>query len=200
VGRLQRCDVGSRIMQIGYGRIPHGGNKYDQDARLRATGCDWIVFDRPGEIKVLQEATLQLSSSLSRSRELVVCSLDRLAKNLTHLFELIMEFPAKGIHLISLEERWHLSPVHGQETLQTITDLARFRQKIATEKSILGLRSAESKERQTGRPRAIDSKKLAQAANKIQSGMRTVAQIAGELGVSPATLYRNLADLKNQRK
>jgi DNA invertase Pin-like site-specific DNA recombinase len=131
---------------------------------------------------------------------LVVCSLDRLAKNLTQVFDLIAELPATGIHLISLEENWHLSPVHGHETLQTLSDLARFRQKIAAEKSVLGLRAAKDKERQTGRPRAVDSSKLAKAANEIQSGIRTVAQIAEELGVSPATLYRNLADLRNQRK
>lgn len=187
-------------MRIGYGRILHGSNEYEQRDQLMSANCDPIVFDKPGETTVLQWTKLQLSSPLTRPRELVVCSLDRLAKNLTQLFDLIAELSTTGIHLISLEEKWHLSPAHGHETLKTISDLARFRQRIAAEKSVLGLRAAKDKERQTGRPRAVDPSKLVQAAKEIQSGTRTVAQIAGELGVSPATLYRNLADLRSQRK
>ncbi|PTT74806.1 recombinase, partial [Pseudomonas sp. HMWF010] len=55
-----------------------------------------------------------------------------------------------------------------------------------------GLAAARARGRVGGRPRSLDDQKLRVAKALIAEGTLTVAEVAGQVGCAPATLYRAL--------
>jgi DNA invertase Pin-like site-specific DNA recombinase len=185
-------------LRIGYGRLSDDSEAPTQRQRLLAAGCETVILDRPEKADRLLQTISSVPDRLGRRRPiLVVCSLDRLARSIKELFAVVDQLSKAGIELVSLDEGWHLSATSGQETMRTIADLVRFQKSIAAEKSKKGLRSAEDKDRLTGRPRTIDPDTLATVAGKIGDGTLTVAEAARDLGVAPSTVYRHLASRRS---
>jgi DNA invertase Pin-like site-specific DNA recombinase len=187
-------------MQFGYGRLSHRHGHDEQRALLLAAGCRRIVFDQQGQVSELEAIKNMLATyPASTSPILTVCSLDRAAKNMTGLLALIAGLHEKGIGFRSLAEKLEISPDRGREAFQTIAALIQFRRAIAVEKSDLGVRAAEEKDRQTGRRAKLDAKAVKKAAREIGSGRATVADMAAVLHVSVPTLYRYLAAFNARR-
>jgi hypothetical protein len=64
---------------------------------------------------------------------------------------------------------------------------------LGQERTRAGLEAARARGRTGGRPAVVTSRKLAAALAMRAQGDLTMTQIAEELGVSPASLYRRLA-------
>ena len=71
--------------------------------------------------------------------------------------------------------------------------LAEFERSLGQERSRAGLEAARARGRTGGRPAVMTGRKLAAALAMRDQGELTMTQIAEELGVSPASLYRRLA-------
>ncbi len=178
---------------VGYARV----STQDQDAELqrvalRKAGCRRIFEETASGA---QRDRPQLAAALDYMREgdtLVVWKLDRLARSLKQLIETVESLEAHGAHFRSLTENVDTGTAGGKLIFHVFGALAEFERGLIRERTIAGLEAARARGRVGGRPRSITEKKLTVARGLLKAGDLTINEIAAQIGVSPATLYRYL--------
>lgn len=144
--------------------------------------------DRPGLLECLRYA---------RAGDVVrVASMDRLARSLIDLQELVGEFLAKGAALHFVKENQTYSA--GSEDsmsrllLQILGAFAEFERNLIKERQAEGIRIAKAAGKYRGRARALSSEQVEEARHQIAAGVPK-AKVARDLGVNRSTLYRAIS-------
>jgi DNA invertase Pin-like site-specific DNA recombinase len=70
--------------------------------------------------------------------------------------------------------------------------LAEFERALIRERTMAGLAAARADGRVGGRPRSVSDKQLKAARAMLAAGELTVVEVAKQIGVSAASLYRYL--------
>jgi DNA invertase Pin-like site-specific DNA recombinase len=119
---------------------------------------------------------------------LLVWKLDRLGRSLRHLVNLLAEFKALDIGLVSLRESLDLTTPMGQAMFGMVAVMAEFERSLIRERVVSGIRHAQSKGIHVGRPRLdIDREILALRASGL-----SYRAIARALHVSQPTVWKRL--------
>lgn len=138
----------------------------------------------------------ELDKCLAHLREgdtLVVWRLDRLARSLKNLLELVESLSQRGIHLRSLTEAIDTSSASGRLILSVFGALAEFERSLIIERTQAGLMAARARGVRIGRPMAMNAGQIEQARTLVSAGHR-VPDVARSLGVGRSTLYRVLGE------
>jgi DNA invertase Pin-like site-specific DNA recombinase len=147
----------------------------------RASGT---VDDRPELTRLLDQ--------LRPGDTVVVWRLDRLARSLRHLIELVGLFEERQVSLRSLQEALDTSTSAGTLVFHIFGALAEFERALIVERTRAGLEAARARGRKGGRPRVMTPTKIKIARQMYDSKQHTLAAIATTLGVSRASVYRAL--------
>lgn len=144
--------------------------------------------DRPG----LEECIAYLRGG----DRLVVASIDRLARSLVDLRQVIDQITSKGASVHFLKEHLTFS-AEGSDPrsvlmLGILGSFAEFERSIIRERQAEGIAVAKKAGKYTGRKRALSPGQVQQARERVAAG-EAKAAIARDLGVGRATLYRALA-------
>ena len=182
-------------MLLGYARVSTKDQNLDlQLDALRSHGCEKFFTDtvsgaksvRPGLDKILKEA---------RPKDVIVIwKLDRLGRSLKHLVELVAELNQRDIGLRSLNDPIDTTTAQGRLVFNIFASLAEFEREIIRERTNAGLAAARARGRVGGRKPGLDEdaqRKARIAASYYEEGM-PVNQIAKDLDISKATLYKYL--------
>jgi DNA invertase Pin-like site-specific DNA recombinase len=108
------------------------------------------------------------------------------------LIETIEMLRLRGIGFRSVKEAIDTTTAQGVLVLHMFSALAEFERALIRERTRAGLASAKRAGRTGGRPRKMTEDDVGVARTLLANLDITVADIAGRLGVSPATLYRYL--------
>jgi DNA invertase Pin-like site-specific DNA recombinase len=138
---------------IGYGRV----STIDQDTRsqrdqLEEAGCG-IVFEETASGG--DRSRPELAKALARVRPndtLVVVRIDRLARSLSHLLEIIDNIRRRKAHFRSLSDPIDTSSPQGLFTLQVLGAAAEFERALIRERTKAGLLTARANGRVGGNP------------------------------------------------
>lgn len=174
---------------IGYARVSSAGQSLEvQEAVLREAGCDKIFAEkRSGRTSRDRE---QLALALDFAREgdtLVVTRLDRLARSVIDLHQIIAKLAEKGAAFRVLQQSGiDTSTSTGKLTLAVLAAVAEFEADIRAERQRDGIEAAKAKGVYRGRPASIDPSTI-QAA--LAAG-EAPAALAKRLGVARSTVYR----------
>lgn len=180
-------------MKVGYARV----STKDQEAHLQTdalavAGCERI-FDEKASGAQRDRPELQSAISyLRRGDVLVVWRLDRLARSLRQLIETIEELDDRGIGFVSLTEGVDTTNPGGKLVFHIFGALAEFEREMIRERTVAGLQAAKSRGRKLGRPAAMTPEQITMARSLKAAGDHSAAQIAKQLNISRATLYRAL--------
>ena len=121
---------------------------------------------------------------------LVVSRLDRLARSVAHLMEITDELKAKGAGLKILNLGIDTSTPTGKLMLTVLGGIAEFEREVMLERQREGIEKARREGKYKGRkPTAMA--KGAEVRELDQRGLKR-AEIARELGISRASVYRAL--------
>jgi DNA invertase Pin-like site-specific DNA recombinase len=138
---------------IGYARVStHEQTLAGQLAALKTFGCAPIHEehgsggdrDRPVLAKVLNQ--------IGAGDTLVVVRIDRLARSLSHLLEVIEALEAKGAFFRSVEDPIDTASAQGKFTLQVLGAAAEFERALIRERTLAGLDAARAQGRVGGNP------------------------------------------------
>lgn len=183
-------------MLIGYARVSTVEQSTDlQLDALHAAGVERVFVDEGVSGSVSSRP--ELDRCLAHLREgdtLVVWRLDRLARSLRHLLELVESLSTKGIHLRSLTESIDTSSASGRLVLSVFGALAEFERSLIIERTQAGLAAARARGAKIGRPAAVSTGQVEQARTLVGAGHR-VPDVARTLGVGRSTLYRVLGQV-----
>ncbi|WP_052348813.1 recombinase family protein [Leisingera methylohalidivorans] len=153
---------------IGYARVSTDDQSTAAQAEeLRAAGCVRVHEEQASGGDRARPVLNRLYDRLGPGDTLVVIRLDRLARSLSHLLEMIEGLEAKGAHFKSLRDPVDTSSPQGKFTLQVLGAAAELERALIRERTMAGLKSARAKGRIGGNP-GLRSKDAA-AIRKVQA-------------------------------
>jgi DNA invertase Pin-like site-specific DNA recombinase len=138
---------------IGYARIStEDQTALPQVQELRSAGCVEIVEEQASGGSRTRPVLARVLDQLRIGDTLVVVRIDRLARSLSHLLEIIERLEAKGAHFRSLQDPIDTASPQGKFTLQVLGAAAEFERALIRERTKAGLRSAKAEGRIGGNP------------------------------------------------
>ena len=182
-------------MLIGYARTSTVDQQAGFDAQLvelKEYGCERTYQEQVSAVATRK----QLDSALDMLRtgdKLVVTKLDRLARSVMHMGDILQQIEAKGAGLVILSfgsERVDTSTATGKLILNMMVSVSQFEREMMKERQVEGIKRAQAEGKYKGRvPKAM------QQADKVkaltESGVGRV-QVMEQLGMSKASYYRCL--------
>jgi DNA invertase Pin-like site-specific DNA recombinase len=181
------------VALLGYARVSTDGQdpSLQLDA-LEAAGCDRVFTDTGSGALVDRPELGRVLDHLRAGDTLVVWRLDRLGRSIRHLVETVNGLAEREVGFQSLRESIDTTTPGGRLVFHIFAALAEFERDLIRERTQAGLAAARARGRQGGRKTVMTPEKLAVARSMYDSGDHTVAAIASALGVSRASIYRNL--------
>jgi DNA invertase Pin-like site-specific DNA recombinase len=178
---------------IGYARISPADQSPDlQEDALKKAGCLRVFSDRASGATDQRPELERMLDHLRPGDSVVVWRLDRLARSLRNLIEIVRRLEEKKVGLKSLQESIDTTTSSGKLIFHVFGALAEFERELIRERTRAGLEAARARGRKGGRPSVMTRDKLAAARKLYESGDQTMAQIARSLSVSRSSLYRAL--------
>lgn len=146
----------------------------------------------------------QLKNMLDFVREddiVIVHSMDRLARNLKDLRNLVDSLIKQKIEVHFLKEKLQFNgsdSAISNLTLSLMGAFAEFEYAFIKERQMEGIREAKKKGRFKGAKHKLDSEKIELLKRRMQS-RDSKTKIAEEFGISRFTLYKYLARMENSK-
>lgn len=158
---------------IGYARVSTEDQAHDaQLDELRAAGCEEIHQEHGSGASRARPVLARLIRDIKPGEVLVVVRLDRLARSVSHLLEVIETLEAKKAHFRSLRDPIDTSTPQGMFSLQVLGAVAQLERSLIAERTKAGIAAAKARGRLPGnpgmrerRPEAI--RKIALAREKV---------------------------------
>jgi DNA invertase Pin-like site-specific DNA recombinase len=183
-------------MKFGYARV----STLDQNAdlqvdQLQQAGCEQILRETASGAKAARPVLDSLLNKIRPGDVIVVWKLDRLGRSLRHLIELVNQLMDKEVGLKSLQDPVDTTSAQGRLVFNIFASLAEFERDLIIERTQAGLAAARARGRLGGRPKGLTeaAEKKAIAAEALYTkGELSVNEVADNLGISKATLYRYL--------
>ena len=133
---------------IGYARVSTEDQlTAPQAEELRAAGCAEIHEEHASGASRSRPVLARLLRRLAPGDVLVVVRIDRLARSLSHLLEVIEGLEAGGAHFRSLGDPIDTTSPQGKFTLQVLGAAAELERALIRERTLAGLRSARAARR-----------------------------------------------------
>jgi DNA invertase Pin-like site-specific DNA recombinase len=179
-------------MLIGYARTSTLEQTAGLDAQLEElgkVGCEKVFQEQVSSIGSRGE--LQQALEFARESDtVVVTKLDRLARSVTHLGEILSRLDAKKVGLRILNLNLDSTSATGKLMLNVMVSVAQFEREMMLERQREGIAKAKREGKYTGR-KATARAKAGEIIKLIESGMGA-SQVATRLGVGRASVYRVL--------
>lgn len=157
---------------------------------LREQGCTKVFQEQVSSVGNRPQLTACLDY-LREGDSLVVTKLDRLARNVVHLGEILGTLKAKGVSLRILDLGLDTSTPTGELILNVMGSVAQFERQMMLERQREGIAKAKADGKYKGRkPSAMN--KTDEITSLASEGL-TKAAIAQRLGISERSVYRALS-------
>ena len=158
---------------IGYARVStEDQTPLPQSQALKSAGCAEIHEEQASGGNRARPVLARVLERVAKGDTLVVVRIDRLARSLSHLREVIERLEAKGAFFRSIKDPIDTASPQGKFTLQVLGAAAEFERALIRERTKAGLASARTKGRVGGNPglRAKDPAALRKVRLARQDG------------------------------
>jgi DNA invertase Pin-like site-specific DNA recombinase len=175
----------------GYARV----STLDQDlglqrAALKAAGCGVIRAETASGTRRDGRTELRVLLDFVRPGDtLAVTRIDRLARSLKDLQDIVHELKAKGVALRATEQPVDTGTAAGKAFLDMLGVFAEFETNLRRERQLEGIRAAKARGIYKGRKPRIDAAEVRRLREQEKLGP---AAIAKRLGIGRASVYRVL--------
>jgi len=138
---------------IGYARVSTDEQTTEaQEIELRSAGCTTIIHEHGSGASRGRPALSKLVREINAGDTLVVVRLDRLARSVSHLLEVIEDLTTKGAHFRSLRDPIDTTTPQGIFSLQVLGAVAQLKRALISERTKAGIKAAQAKGRKSGNP------------------------------------------------
>ena len=175
---------------IGYARVSTTDQSLDiQEAALKAAGCEVIRSEKRSGTTTTGRAELQTVLDFLRPGDvLMVTRIDRLARSIGDLQDIVRVVKAKGATLKATEQPIDTGTAAGKCFLDMLGVFAEFETNLRKERQLEGIAKAKAAGVYKGRPASIDPAQIQQ----LKAEGMGPSQIAKHLGIGRASVYRAL--------
>ena len=179
-------------MKVGYARVSSVGQNLEvQLETLKSFGCEKIYQEKvSGTSTQGRDELKECLEFVREGDELVITRIDRLARSMRDLQNIVYDLNKKGVHLSATEQSVNTNTPEGKCFLDMLGVFAEFETRLRHERQMEGIKKAKEKGVYKGRKQTLDVAKIKELASK--GLMKT--EIAKRLGIGRASVYRALND------
>src|SRR6202171_171566 len=177
---------------IGYARVSATDQNLDvQESALRTAGYDLIRSEkRTGTTTAGREELRTVLDFLRSGDVLMVTRIDRLARSIGDLQDIVRAVKAKGASLKATEQPIDTSTAAGKAFLDMLGVFAEFETNLRKERQLEGIAKAKAAGVYKGRKPSVDVLQV-RALKEEGIGPSAIAKI---LGIGRASVYRALGE------
>jgi DNA invertase Pin-like site-specific DNA recombinase len=158
-----------------------------QEAALRAAGCQTIRSEKKsGSDRSARPELQNLLDFLREGDTLVVTRIDRLARSMKDLQDIVHELKGRGVTLKATEQPIDTSTAAGKAFLDMLGVFAEFETNLRRERQAEGIEAAKKRGVYKGGKPRIDPETIKAL---LADGMKP-SHVARQLGISRGTVYR----------
>lgn len=180
------------MARVGYTRV----STIDQnlDRQLDGIPVDRVFADKISGKNTHRPSLEELLEYVRAGDTVVVHSMDRLARNLDDLRQLVRTLTGRGVRVEFVKESLTFtgddSPM-ATLLLSIMGSFAEFERALIRERQTEGIAQAKKRGVYTGRKKALTDNQVYEIRERVDGG-ETKASLAREYGVSRETLYQSL--------
>jgi DNA invertase Pin-like site-specific DNA recombinase len=178
---------------IGYARVSTTDQSLEiQEASLKAAGCDVIRSEkRSGTSTNGRDELRTVLEFLRKGDVLMVTRIDRLARSIGDLQDIVRAVKAKGASLRATEQPIDTGTAAGKAFLDMLGVFAEFETNLRRERQLEGIAKAKAAGVYKGRPPSVDTAKV----RELNAAGLGPTEIANALKIGRASVYRALGSL-----
>jgi DNA invertase Pin-like site-specific DNA recombinase len=180
-------------MKYGYARV----STLDQDAQLQVDalkrdGVEQIFEEKRSGSDARRPVLEKVIKLLRPGDVLVVYKLDRLARSLKHLLQILERLTIREAQFRSLTETIDTTTPAGRMMMQIVGAFAEFELEMIRDRTRAGLRAAKDRGVKLGRPRALVPEAELEVVRRFTEGKVSRNALAREYGVHISSIKRAL--------
>ena len=179
-------------MKYGYARVSSvGQNLTIQVQKLNEVGCDVIREEKVSGTSLKGRTEFEtLMEFMREGDELVVTRIDRLARSIRDLQNIVYELKNKGITLSATEQPIDTRTSAGKAFLDMLGVFSEFETNLRKERQMEGVKKAQKRGVYKVRGRTIDASQI----YKLKQNGYGATKISKELGITRQSVYRLLKE------
>jgi DNA invertase Pin-like site-specific DNA recombinase len=175
---------------IGYVRV----STFDQNPERQLEGIpvDRLFTDQASGKDLKRPAFEELMAYVREGDQVIIHSMDRLARNLDHLRQVVNRLTTQGISVRFLKENLTFT---GQDSpmanlmLSVMGAMAEFERSLIRERQREGVQIAKAKGLYKGRKKSLSQEQLSELQKRIAEGEKK-ASLARHFNITRETLYQ----------
>ena len=182
--------LGGNLAIYGYARVSSTSQDLEiQISALKEAGAEIIRSEKVTGTSVKDRHELNtLLEFLREGDTLLITRIDRLARSVGDLQNIVGELKNKGVSLKSTEQPIDTSTAAGKAFLDMLSVFAEFETNLRRERQMEGIAKAKAKGVYKGRRASIDHQEI----KRLQSQGLGASAIAKRLDIGRASVYRVL--------
>ena len=179
-------------MKYGYARVSSVGQDLTiQLQKLNEVGCDVIREEKVSGTSLKGRKEFEtLMEFMREGDELVVTRIDRLARSIRDLQNIVYELKNKGVTLSATEQPIDTRTSAGKAFLDMLGVFSEFETNLRKVRQMEGVRKAQERGVYKGRGRTIDASKI----YELKQNGYGATKISKELGITRQSVYRLLKE------
>ena len=179
-------------MKYGYARVSSVGQDLTiQLQKLNEVGCDVIREEKVSGTSLKGRKEFEtLMEFMREGDELVVTRIDRLARSIRDLQNIVYELKNKGVTLSATEQPIDTRTSAGKAFLDMLGVFSEFETNLRKERQMEGVRKAKERGVYKGRGRTIDASKI----YELKQNGYGATKISKQLGITRQSVYRLLKE------
>jgi DNA invertase Pin-like site-specific DNA recombinase len=177
-------------MRYGYARVSTREQDLSiQETALKAAGCEMIRAEKASGTRLEDRTELNLLLQFVREGdELVITRIDRLARSIGDLQDIVRKLRTKGVALRATEQPIDTATAAGKCFLDMLGVFAEFETNLRRERQLEGIAKAKAAGAYKGRKPSVPVDEVKQ----LKAAGRSPTEIAEELAISRMSVYRVL--------
>jgi DNA invertase Pin-like site-specific DNA recombinase len=188
-------------VNYGYARVSTQEQEtHTQIDALRKAGVETIFEEKRSGGDSKRPELEKVLTLLGAGDTLVVYKLDRVARSLRHLLQILDRLRSQGAQFRSLTETIDTTTPAGRMMMQIVGAFAEFELEMIRERTREGLRAAMRRGSKPGRPRAMKPAEESEAVRLVLSGQATKSAVARRFGTHISSVKRALHRANGQRE
>ncbi len=176
----------------GYARVSSTDQDFTiQERSLREAGCDIIRSEKVSGTSRTGRTELETLLEFLRAGDtLVVTRVDRLARSIKDLQDIVHTLKERGIALKAVEQPVDTDSAAGKAFLDMLGVFAEFETNLRRERQLEGIANAKERGVYKGRKPSVDDAEVFRLSKEEELGATEISQ---RLNISRASVYRALA-------
>ena len=175
-------------MIYGYARVSTAEQDLSvQEQALKAAGCEVIRSEKMSGTSVAGRTELRNLLDFARDGDtIIITRIDRLARSVRDLQNIVYELQQKGVSLKATEQAVDTSTSAGKCFLDMLAVFAEFETNLRRERQMEGIAKAKAKGVYQGRKQTIDVEEV----RRLKAEGLGATAIARQMGIDRTSVYR----------